>query len=379
VDGAIRKAKMEERTHMKLKRIITTAAALLLCAAVGAAALNFDAVAATVRSLFVTTSNSGKQDPSRADAVENGYVAEADGLTARSGDITLTLADYTIDKSQIALDYTLTGTDLDFERLHTILEAYDLEITDNTTGDAQVWTNSNDRETGLEYRTFPGGYFLSNTNTGEYGYVEGNSVYTADCAVTKLSDGVYSVVHVLKFKEPITVGDTLKIRYENLAFAELGDAADDDAVPAYTVFDGPWEFTISIDAKFKEVQDVSYRLVNLESAAQKGITVRSFTSSPLGSKLTLSVDFSKNGIADMSLVNPNYPGKLEVLQMIPQAADNAGNLFVLRTSDYTAYHDGVTDCWFEFDTLYFRNPETVTVTIQERGGETIVLEFAREA
>ena len=160
--------------------------------------------------------------------------------------------------------------------------------------------------------------------------------------------------------------------------------------------DGPWNFELPVDDKFKNVNNLYYDVINPEYCEENGVYVENFYSSATTTRMELTIDNSKNNIQTDSYpflifddpITQNFVSPVE--QKLFIEAD--GELLFDKAYPHLYYHeietpstklkfggednmreqtDRGTKYFIYLPTLYFANAKNVTVRILDEDRQPI--------
>ncbi len=388
VDNSIERAKTSSRKSMLLRRPGVVAAVLVICVI----SLNFNAFAETAKQLFLAMQNSLMQNNSRIEAINNDYYSQPtdtglkQSVTSGNTEYTISLNNYYIDENEVGFDFTLTGKNLD-EKFGEYLDYVSvcnkkLTIKNSKLNEIQEWEEIFNPDTGFNSRIFPGGHYIDDPQNNKYEYVDGGIDSLNETAIKKISDNTYNMVDITGFGKPIIVGDKIEIHYGSLRLMKYGDVSK-NLPDSLKYMDVDWNFSIDVDEKFAQSDNLSYKVSNPEIALEKGIGIVSFTVSPLVTKLSLAIDFTKNDIANPDNIKivsePQYVHKLDVMDLHSAIiVECNGEKILVQQSTITSQDGNTTYCTIEMDSIYFKNADSIDITINERSGNVIRLNFNKD-
>jgi hypothetical protein len=262
--------------------------------------------------------------------VDEGFISEVSSAapSPTAGAPALELRAYYIGGNELGLDFTLTGVDIPDKFFnYQYIGDFSLELTDKT---------------------------------GAVSLPEG--LVTA--RAVKISGDTCDLSVIAEFLDPdIPVSETAHVTIGDINFVLLGDISDDDAVDEYFVIDGSWSFDFRIDDKFAEATELRY--IPAEPGETQGVTVTSVTVLPTSCKIEAAIDFSKNGlgISDSAAMSQEtgYPQAKYDLLGTGSRAEADGKTYREISSEFTDVTDGVAQCVFILDSMYFDRPETLTM------------------
>ncbi|MFP3153078.1 hypothetical protein LQZ18_01345 [Lachnospiraceae bacterium ZAX-1] len=377
VDRAIDKACKKQRGARQMRILLrygTTAAAILTVALL---LFNSSQVLAFVENIFTSFQDSNLQNPSRDAIVENDYVkgvGSTPDTVSESAGTALKLDGYYADKNEIGFDFTLTGNGFPDQYDFVMFDQLALELIDES-GESRIWEETYDRETQASTRIFPGGHFYEEP----YEYVEGDGQdFSFQADIQRSEDGTYKLIGLVNFQKPTALGTQIKLHFGNLTFLDTGDLADDNAVPVVTTIAGEWNFTLDVDESFAAASTQAYEPANPKAASEQGIDIKRITVSPSLCRIDLSIDYTKNSLANPDNVNvvsePQSVSKFNVMDTDMEATAN-GKTYHFQSSDYGDTNGDRTDCYFELDSMYFDDVSSMTLRLQSYGFDGDVIEI----
>lgn len=307
---------------------------------------------------------------------------------ADSGNI-LELNAYFADAREIWFDFTLSGEAIPEDKgWEQILPNFFLLEMTQSDGTVDKWEFIVDENS--ERKTFPGGHgFIDRVNnTHEFVADDDSHVFVFNTVASYAEDGSLDITIIVSFSYPYpTIGEKIHLQIGNLRFhrvdGEFVEGADNSDIIYRTWLNDIWEFEIDVDSRFKDVSELTYSVVNVEEAAQLGITIHSITVTPTATRVEATIDLSKG-----SVLNPDYavvheriyidgvdgwvlenPTRQEILDMrlmhlevyaITDARQYRGSTGEARTTETGDTIEG----WWEFGSMYFDAPESLTLVFE---------------
>jgi hypothetical protein len=314
------------RARPRLPRLAVAAIAAALVVALGTTALAASGALSDIFAAFYGPLGNG----SRRAIVDEGFISEVSSAvpSPTTGAPALELCAYYIGGNELGLDFTLTGVDIPDKFFnYQYIGDFSLELTDKT-----------------------------------------GAVIIPECLVNaravKINGDTCDLSVIAEFRDPdIPVGGTARLTLGDINFMYLGDISDDDAVDEYFVIDGSWSFDFHIDDKFAEATELRY--VPAEPGENQGVTVTSVTVLPTSCRIEAAIDFSKNtlGLLDSAAMSQEsgYPQAKYDLLGTGFRAEADGRTYRGISSEFTDVTDGVVQCVFIIDSMYFDKPETLTL------------------
>ena len=404
------KQKDIETTHVRRiykKPLLVAAIITMTVLALSTVALAYTGVLSGVFSTIIAERESVNQvdtlaTDTRVAIVEHEHVVtayESHIAIADDGSI-LELNAYFVDAREIWFDFTLSNADIpadwNVEEDHVIPGLFYLEMI-YADGTMKKWETIVDDYS--ERTTFPGGYsFIDHiNNTSDFVADENSHVHVPNNIISLNDDGSLNITIIVSFSYPHPpIGERINVHIGNLRFSGLTDShlfvegADNSALANITWLTGIWEFDIDVDSRFTDASQLVYSVVDIDEAAQYGITIHSIIVTPTATRVEATIDLSKN-----NLLNPDYivfhepinmdgetvvlenPTRQDILDMglflnINAILDSGQR--VDTTGEARAGQNGdVIEGWWEFGSIFFEAPESLTLVFEPwvSGGEHI--------
>ena len=382
VDRALSDARADDKPVRRLPRAALIAAVIgisITLLAVGAPVF-----AAVIDHVFSAIQGGFMNNSSRSAIISEGYVAEAPIVTEGAEDPakpSLVLKNYYIDPREIGFDLLFSGANPGDGWEESISPNLSLELID-ADGKSLLWEESNDMETDVQRRVFPGGHFLDDPVNNIHEYVEGSVTdFGVSGIAQKIGDDEYSVAIIISFNNPFDFASTqMRLLVDSIVF--WGYPGIDDITAAAMPkamsrkINGGWSFDVEIDSKFAGSNALIYQVSNPGDSASKGVEVLKFEVMPSACIVDMAIDYSKNKLADPNNINlvsePHYVSKVNVMDTEIQAEAD-GKIYSFQSSSKLHDKGSVTFCRFELDSMYFDNADSIKLRFTERDGEVIEL------
>lgn len=373
----------------RITRAALVAAVVLLMLSISTVALAYSGVLSNVFLAITqgTNENSGIASDTRKAIVEHDYVAViTPNTTVTDDEKVLELRAYFADANELWFNFTLSNADIP-DSWDTILTGfYSLEMT-NSDGSVNKWEYTVDQYSART--TFPGGFIFSDyvlgTAENELGDILTQDSNTISASQTnnfgvhtegvRGTDGTLDITFIVFFYNAnAPIGEKARLTIGNFNFITHGDFADDNAVNHWITIEGIWDYVIDIDNRFANTSELIYSVVNIEEAAQYGITIHSVTVLPSTTRVTATIDYSKNELANPANESttdmPQLQGKLDLLDTHVHAVFES-TVYGGMTSAYTNINGRIVDCWFEFGSMFFDAPTSLTLVFTGYDGAVI--------
>ena len=392
VEKSIQRAKVQEVIEKRIHGYLKATVLAMLCFALAITTMNLRAATVfaepTVPTITYVANQSFSALYQKAYAylpqlvvIESGYFSN-DILIAssESNGLKITLINYYIDRNGACFEYIITGMDLDAFCNDFVLASKRELTMISADGETQIWTETQDLETRIQSRIFPGGRFYHDEKNDVHEYVPGID-FGRNTAFRKVGENTYNLIDIIRFDKPIVVGDEVELYFNDLIFIWNTDP-NTYTDPIYEKVEGEWSFKIVVNERFKNIQRFEYEVINADAAIKKGITLESIAIDPLVTKLVFSVDYSKNDIADPNNITivsePQYVYKINLMNFTDAVRisfdDQSYGFYQAKRINQ---ENGIDFYELETFSLYFKDIDSFNIVITERNGEVTVLEIVR--
>jgi len=247
-------------------------------------------------------------DTRRAIVEHDHVVAEPQAIEADDGSI-LELNAYFVDEREIWFDFTLSYVDIPDgwnPDEHQVLPGL-LSLTMTQSDGTELKWESIIDENLSEWWTYPGGYTYIDRVNDTHGSVfdENSHIFVSNNTATLNDDGSLDIVIIISFSYPHPpVGENIHLEVGNFLFSITQwdlfvEGVDNPEITQRIWLDSVWEFDIDVDSRFIDASALIYEVVDVEAAAQLGITIHSVTVTPTATRVEMSIDYSKNNLMNI--------------------------------------------------------------------------------
>jgi len=385
--------KTPETTYMRprYKKPIAIAAVIAISLLMfGTAALAYTGVLSGIFSAITSDTEEGEvffSTDTRREIVEQEHVvvsALPSTSVADDGSV-LELIAYYADSGEMWFNFILSNADIpDYFDVATdqLLPCFfSLEIVqaDGTVSKFETVIDEN-----TERDTFPGGHIFLDRALGisEFEADNDSIIFGYNTRALLTDDGSLDITVIVTFhNRNAPIGEKAYLQIGNFMFNtsyfpddlvmgvdESPEMYHDQLIIHRTILENIYEFEIEIDSRFTEATALRYNVVNVDEAAQHGITIHSVTVTPTITRVEATIDISKNDLMnpdyvvfheDLTLYNYGEPVPLESLlrmNIIIYNESNAseyGFLVGFRESE----NENLLEGWWELSSIYFDAPE----------------------